>query len=420
MLPLWRGATALASPLLRLHLRRRAARGKEIAARLPEREGHAAARPPGRLLWLHAASVGETQSALPLLEALAAADPAARFLLTTGTVTAARLLQARLPAALAGRVSHRFAPLDVPAWVARFLEGWRPDLGVFVESELWPNLIEGAAARGIPLALVNARMSERSATLWRASGAAGRRLIGRFGLIAAQGAADAARFAALGAAPVTWGNLKHAAPPLPADPAELAALRAAVGERPAWIAASTHAGEEAAALAAHRALAPRIPGLLTILGPRHPERGAEVAALAEGLPLARRSRGEVPGPETAVLLFDTIGELGLAYRLAQAAFVGGSLVPRGGQNPLEPARLGLPVLVGPRHANFAETVAALREAGALRVLPEASALAGALSDVLTDAETRRRMAEAGLAWAGSAEGLPTRLADALLGLARPG
>ncbi|MCX7684267.1 MAG: 3-deoxy-D-manno-octulosonic acid transferase [Acetobacteraceae bacterium] len=419
MLPLWRGATTLAAPLLRLHLRRRAARGKEMAARLPEREGHGAARPPGRLLWLHAASVGETQSALPLLDALAEADPSARVLLTTGTVTSARLTEARLPAALAGRVLHRFAPLDVPAWVARFLDGWRPDLGVFVESELWPNLIEGAAARGIPLALVNARMSARSARLWRASGAAGRRLLGRFGLIAAQGEADAARFAALGAVPVVWGNLKHAAPPLPADEAELAALSAALGGRPAWIAASTHPGEEAAALAAHRALATRIPGLLTILAPRHPERGEEVAALARDLPLARRSLGERPGPATQVLLFDTIGELGLAYRLARVAFVGGSLVPRGGQNPVEPARLGLPVLVGPRHANFAETVAALRQAGALRVLPGAGALAEAVSAVLTDADTRRRMAEAGLAWAGSAEGLPARLAAALLRLARP-
>ncbi|MCS6933358.1 MAG: 3-deoxy-D-manno-octulosonic acid transferase [Acetobacteraceae bacterium] len=419
MLPLWRGATTLAAPLLRLHLRRRAARGKEMAARLPEREGHGAARPPGRLLWLHAASVGETQSALPLLDALAEADPSARVLLTTGTVTSARLAEARLPPALAGRVLHRFAPLDVPAWVARFLDGWRPDLGVFVESELWPNLIEGAAARGIPLALVNARMSARSARLWRASGAAGRRLLGRFGLIAAQGEADAARFAALGAVPVVWGNLKHAAPPLPADEAELAALSAALGGRPAWIAASTHPGEEAAALAAHRALATRIPGLLTILAPRHPERGEEVAALARDLPLARRSLGERPGPATQVLLFDTIGELGLAYRLARVAFVGGSLVPRGGQNPVEPARLGLPVLVGPRHANFAETVAALRQAGALRVLPGAGALAEAVSAVLTDADTRRRMAEAGLAWAGSAEGLPARLAAALLRLARP-
>jgi 3-deoxy-D-manno-octulosonic-acid transferase len=416
MLAAWRAAAALAAPLLRAHLRRRVARGKEEASRLPEREGFGAARPAGPLVWLHAASVGETQSALPLIAAMTAARPDLHVLLTTGTVTAARLIAARAPE----RVIHRYAPLDVPGWVARFLEGWRPDLGVFVESELWPNLIEAAAARGVPLALVNARMSARSARVWRLSGGAGRRLVSRFGLVAAQGEADAARFAALGARPLAWGNLKHAAPPLPADAAELAALRAALGPRPAWIAASTHPGEEAAALAAHRALAPRIPGLLTLLAPRHPERGAEVAALAAPLPLARRSLGERPGPETEVLLFDTIGELGLAYRLAQVAFVGGSLVPRGGQNPVEPARLGLPVLVGPRHANFAETVAALRDVGALTILPDAGALAATLRVVLTDEATRRRMAGAGQAWAGSAEGLPARLAAAVLGLAWPG
>ncbi len=416
ILPLWRGVATLAAPLLRAHLRRRVARGKEEAARLPEREGFGAARPDGPLIWIHAASVGETQSALTLIAALTAARPDATVLLTTGTVTAARLLAARAPA----RVIHRYAPLDVPGWVARFLDGWRPDLGVFVESELWPTLIEAAAARGVPLALVNARMSARSARLWRASGAAGQRLVGRFSLIAAQGEADAARYAALGAVPLAWGNLKHAAPPLPADAAELAALRAAIGARPAWIAASTHPGEEAAALAAHRALAPRLPGLLTILAPRHPDRAAEVAALAAGLPVARRSLGEAPGAGTAVLLFDTIGELGLAYRLAQVAFVGGSLVPRGGQNPVEPVRLGLPVLTGPLHANFAETVAALRDAGALRILPDADALAGALSAMLTDTPMRDAMAGAGLAWAGSAEGLPSRLAEALLGLLRQG
>ena len=416
MLALWRGAAALAAPLLRAHLRRRVAGGKEEASRLAEREGYGAARPDGPLVWLHAASVGETQSALPLIGAMTAARPDLSVLLTTGTVTAARLVAARAPQ----QVIHRYAPLDVPGWVARFLDGWRPDLGVFVESELWPNLIEAAAARGVPLALVNARMSARSARFWRLSGGSGRRLLSRFALVAAQGEADAARFAALGAAPLAWGNLKHAAPPLPVDAAELAALAAVLAGRVAWIAASTHPGEEEAALAAHRALAPRIPGLLTILAPRHPERGAEVAALAAGLPLARRSLGEAPGPETQVLLFDTIGELGLAYRLARVAFVGGSLVPRGGQNPVEPARLGLPVLVGPRHANFAETVAALRDAGALAVLPDAAALAPTLSDVLTDDEARRRMAEAGLAWAGTAQGLPARLAAALLGLARRG
>ncbi len=278
---LWRWAAAAIAPALPLHLRRRAARGKEDAARLSERYGEGADRPAGRLLWVHAASVGESVSVLPLLEALAARDPALRFLLTTGTVTSARLLVDRIPRAIAARVAHRFAPLDVPRWVARFLDGWRPDAAVFVESELWPNLIAATRARGIPMALVNARMSARAAARWARAPGFARRVLSAFTLVLAQTEADAARFRALGAAGATSpGNLKIAAPPLPADAAELVRLRALVGDRPAWVAASTHPGEEALVMAAHRRLVAAHPRLLTIIVPRHPHRGAEVAALA--------------------------------------------------------------------------------------------------------------------------------------------
>ena len=279
-LALWRLATGAAAPLLPLHLRRRVRLGKEIAARLGERRGEGAARPPGRLLWLHAASVGETLSVIPLLEALAARAPDLSLLVTTGTVTAAGLLAQRLPDGLGGRLLHRFVPLDVPRWVARFLDGWRPDAAVLVESELWPNLIAAAAARGVPLALVNARFSARSARRWRLlAPRLGRRLLGAFRLVTAQGEADAARLRALGAAAVlTPGNLKDAAPPLPADAAALAAVRGAIGDRPVFLAASTQPGEEAIVAAAHRLLAAAQPGLLTIIVPRHPERGPAIAA----------------------------------------------------------------------------------------------------------------------------------------------
>src|SRR4051812_13712060 len=190
-LALWRLAAGAVAPLLPLHLRRRARLGKEIAARLGERRGEGAARPPGRLLWLHAASVGETLSVIPLLEALAARAPDLTLLVTTGTVTAAGLLAQRLPGGLGGRLLHRFVPLDVPRWVARFLDGWRPDCAVLVESELWPNLIATAEARGLPLALVNARFSARSARRWRLAPGLGRRLLGAFRLVTAQSAADA-------------------------------------------------------------------------------------------------------------------------------------------------------------------------------------------------------------------------------------
>ena len=269
----WRLAASAAAPLLPAYLRRRVARGKEVPDRLTERFGEGAARPAGPLLWLHAASVGETLSILPLIEALGRAMPSLRFLVTTGTVTSATLLGQRLPAALAPRVAHRFVPLDVPRWVARFLDGWRPDAAVFAESELWPNLIAAAAARGIPLALVNARMSDRSAAWWRRAPGLARAVLDPFRLVLAQTEGDAARLRALGAPAHCLGNLKYAAAPLPVDAGELDRLRGLLAGRPAWLAASTHPGEEAIVIAAHRRLAAAHPGLLTMIVPRHPERG---------------------------------------------------------------------------------------------------------------------------------------------------
>jgi len=410
-------ATALLAPALGFHLRRRARRGKEIAARLDERRGAGAARPAGPLLWLHAASVGETISILPLLEALAARAPGLGFLLTTATVTGAETLTRRLPAALAGRVQHRFLPLDVPGWVARFLDGWRPDAGVLVESELWPNLIAGCGARGIPLALINARFTPRSAARWqRWAPGFGRRLAAGFRFATAQSEADAARLRSWGFADVrTPGNLKDAAAPLPADPAALQALRAAIGDRPVFLAASTRAGEEPIVLAAAAQLRARLPDLLTILVPRHPERGAAIAALATP-PLPRRAAGALPQPGDAVYLADTLGELGLFYRLAGVALIGGALVPLGGQNPREAARLGCPILIGPHHFNFQPVVAALLAAGGAVLVEDAATLARTAGDVLTNPSRARSMAAAATAALGAEAELPERIAQWLLDL----
>ena len=421
----WAAAGQLVAPLLPLYLRRRAACGREVAARLAERRGHNAMRPDGPLLWLHGASVGESLSLLPLLEALGTLRPDLCFLVTTGTVTAAALLDRRLPDQLRARVQHRFVPLDVPAWVARFLDAWRPDAGVFVESELWPNLLGAARARGLPMALVNARLSPRSARAWSLAPGLAREALSAFRVVLAQTDDDAARLRRLGAPPGEAtrapGNLKYAAAPLPADAAELARLRQVVGGRPVLLAASTHPGEEALVAAAHACLAPRLPGLLTVIVPRHPERGE---ALARELPRTppRRALGQDPGPGDGLFLADTLGELGLFYRLAGVAAMGRSLLsPGGGQNPLEPARLGCPVLFGPHMGNFADVAARLLAAGAALAIPgtgsaggvTAAALADAAGGVLTDLVGAASLRDAGAAVAADAVGLAADLALAV-------
>jgi len=391
---LWAGATRLAAPGLRVMLRLRLARGKEAPGRLAERRGiDPTPRPPGRLLWLHAASVGETTSILPVLAPLLAGAPDLTVLVTTGTVTAAALLAQRLEPAQQGRVLHRFVPLDVPGWVARFLDHWRPDAAGFLESELWPNLLLACHARHIKLMLVNARLSPRSFARWRRAPRFARDLLGTFDRVQARGEADADRLRALGARRVEApGDLKFAAPPLPVEPAELARLQALLAGRPVWLAASTHPGEEALAFAAHRRVAARHPNLLTILAPRHPERGTAIAAEAAPLPVTRRALGEPPPSAQGVWLADTLGELGLWYRLAPIAFVGRSLVPPGGgQNLLEPARLGCAIAVGPHTGNFQEHVALLREAGALVEVADPGALAEFVSVMLADPARRRDM-----------------------------
>ncbi|WP_426954593.1 3-deoxy-D-manno-octulosonic acid transferase [Muricoccus radiodurans] len=416
----WRAAATALAPLLPLWLARRVRLGKEDPSRLGERRGEGADRPPGELLWLHGASVGESQSLLPLMGSLASRRPGLRFLVTTGTVTSARLFADRLPADLAARTVHRYVPLDIPSHVARFLDGWRPDAGVLVESELWPNLLAAAKARNIPLALLNARMSARSARGWAMAPGLARRVLGSFRLVVAQTEEDAARLRTLGAPGAeAWGNLKFAADPLPADPVALVALRDAAAGRPVLLAAQTHPGEELQVAAAHLLLRERLPNPLTVIVPRHPERGPTIAAEIGPLPLARRAAGEMPGPDTAIYLADTLGELGLFYRLAGAAFIGGSLIPHGGQNPLEPARLGCPILLGPHTHNFTAIVDALLEAGGAIRVGDSAALAEQAAAVLTSRNRARRLTDAAARIAAQSGTLPDRLAAAIETLLAP-
>jgi 3-deoxy-D-manno-octulosonic-acid transferase len=410
-LRLYRALMTVAAPLAPLLLSYRLKRGKEDASRLRERYGEAGmARPDGPLVWVHGASVGEITAVLPLIRRLC--DRGLRVLVTSGTTTSADLAQQRLPA---GAI-HQFVPLDVPAFAARFLDHWQPDLALFVESDLWPNLLTAAAVRQLPLVLVNGRLSQRSFARWQKVPRTIGAVLQRLALCLAQSPADAERYAALGGQHVTMtGNLKLDVPAPPADAADMQALRAAIGSRPVIAAASTHPGEEAAVMDAHRRLRLQFPGLLTIMAPRHPHRGAEIAELGRSLNLSTvlRSRGESPGDETDIYIADTLGELGLIYRVAPIVFMGGSLVEHGGQNPIEPIKLGAAILHGPHVWNFADLYSALDQAHGAEPVQDAARLAGCMTAWLTDAQQREAVTQAGLRTVESLGGALDRTIQAL-------
>ena len=379
---LWWFAASAAEPLVRLLLHRRLARGKELPDRIGERLGRATVpRPSGRLLWLHAASVGEAVSVLALLEALCAIDLDVHVLMTTGSVTSQRLLQQRLRAnGLAERVLHQFVPLDVPRWLIRFLDHWQPQALALVESELWPNLIAAVSHRGIPMALVNARLSARSYRGWQKAPGLARTLLSRFCWITARSDEDASRLRSLGALTIdSLGDLKATAPPLPVDENELDRLRQMTAGRPVLLAACTHEGEEAVIARADTLLRGRLPRLLTIIAPRHPERGVRIAMNLRAAP--RRALGQDASPDHGFWICDTLGEMGLLYRLSPIAFIGNSLDEArptgggGGHNPFEPARLGCAIAIGPLSFNFNDAIEALLKADAVEITPTAEAIA---------------------------------------------
>lgn len=395
VLRLYRLASAAATPLAARLLAQRLGRGKEHPGRIAERRGEASLpRPAGPLIWVHGASVGEILAVVPLIGRLRAQGLA--VLVTSGTVSSAALAGERLPEG----VLHQFIPLDAPRFVARFLDHWRPDLALFVESDLWPNLILGCARRKLPMVLVNGRLSERSARRWRLAAAAIAALLGRFDLCLAQSPANAERLLRLGAGRVTsTGNLKLDVPPPPVDRTALARLRALVAPREVIAAASTHPGEEAAVIAAHRRLRTAVPRLLTVIAPRHPQRGPAIAAMIEqqGLAAGLRSRGELPGPNIDIYVADTMGELGLLYRIAPIVFIGGSLASHGGQNPIEAVRLGAAILHGPNVWNFAEIYGTIDQARGAELVADADALVARIGAWLADPAARSAAANAAAA-----------------------
>jgi len=387
----WVGAAAY--PAIGGYVAWRASRGKEDPARRRERYGRPGQpRPDGPLIWVHAASVGETIAVVPLLEKLATLG--VNLVLTTGTVTSAKVAKERL----AERVIHQYVPLDLKPAVSRFLDHWKPDLAVMAESEIWPMTILELGARRVPQVLVNGRLSDRSFASWSKRSYLAEALFENLAHVVAQSESDAERFRALGARPVTVsGNLKVDTNPPPVNEAELERLRAQIGNRRIWAAVSTHDGEEIAAAKAHKLLRSRYPDLLTMIVPRHPDRAAQIAAgCAElGLTVARRSIGDTIAPGTDIFLGDTIGEMGLYLRLTEIAFVGKSLTGEGGQNPLEPAMLGTAVLSGRNVQNFRDTYRKLVAVGGVRFVRDKDVLAGAVNYLLTNDDERRKMMDAG-------------------------
>jgi len=388
-LRVYRSLSSAMVPLSIAVINRRLRLGKEDPARVGERRGLSAdIRPTGPLVWIHGASVGEVLAAAALIERLRALN--LRILLTSGTVTSAAIVAKRFPA----DVIHQYVPYDSPRYVARFLDHWRPSLALFIESDLWPNLILSSAARRLPMVLINGRMSHRSFPRWRRVSGTISALLGRFDVCLAQSRLDAQRFAALGSRNVVvTGNLKLDVPAPPADSDKLDWLMAMTRGRPVVVAASTHPGEEEILTETHRALAGYFPGLLTVIVPRHPDRGEAIARMiaASGLNATLRSHEDLPTATTDIYVADTMGELGLFYRLAPIVFMGGSLVEHGGQNPIEAIKLGASIVHGPHVFNFADVYEALDSAGGARRADTQEMLVNQIGQLLADPRAREAL-----------------------------
>jgi 3-deoxy-D-manno-octulosonic-acid transferase len=393
----YRGLTGILAGVAPAWLALRAFAGKEEWPRRGERYGlDQTSRPAGQLIWCHAASVGESLTLLPLISALLK-DQNRKILVTTGTVTSAKLMAERL---LDGAF-HRYVPLDFGPWVRRFLDHWQPDVILWTESELWPNILAEIAARKIPAALINGRLSDKAFNGWQRRPGLARHLLDAFPLVLAQSPEDARRFMALGAADVrATGNLKLAADPLPVDSAALAAFTAMIAGRKVWLAASIHPGEDQIAAEVHRALKSAHPGLLTVVVPRHPPKAAEMAThfANAGLRTALRSRAAPVTADVDIYIADTMGELGLFYRACPLVFVGKSLAVGGGQNPAEPALMGCAVVLGADMSNFRDMTTALLAAGAAVQVGTTGALTEAIDTLLKDIAARTRQGENGRAF----------------------
>lgn len=382
-------------------------------ARFRERMGKSTVkRPDGPLIWFHAASVGESLSVLRLIRHMGDLHPGWQFLMTSGTATSAEIVGRRLPP----RCIHQFAPLDAKRAIRRFLTHWQPKAAIFVESELWPQMLQMTRAAGIPLALLNARISDRSARNWKRFPATSRHLMGHFNVIHTQDARTTDHLHDLGLPHAYTGqNLKSVSGPLPFDADEKTRLEAKVADRPLWVASSTHPDEDEVMIAAQKALLVDHPELLLILVPRHPDRATAISALIDAADLqgSRRAAGEDLMANTQVYLADTLGETGLWYALSPITCLCGSFTPVGGHNPYEPAYAGSAVLHGPLYTNFAQTYADFDANGGARQVADAPALAREVSTLLQSADTLSAMQEKSQAFAAAQDDMLDAITETL-------
>ncbi|MBR6411735.1 MAG: 3-deoxy-D-manno-octulosonic acid transferase [Alphaproteobacteria bacterium] len=392
LIKLYRIFVTLAMPFILILLFVRRRRGKEDPVRWRERFGKKLpARPKGRLIWMHGASVGECLSMQPLINRLLEKNPNLHIMVTSGTVTSAELMKKRLPK----RAFHVYVPVDLCGSVRRFVRHFKPDAVLWFESEFWPNALNEIHRAQIPLVLLNGRISDRSFRRWQRFLCMIKPILGSFTFVFGQTEEDARRLRVLGAPDaVCVGNIKCAAPPAPFNQADLDDLLAAIGDRLCWVGGSTHPDEESQMADIHKELLAEFPNLLTISAPRHPERREEIKAAFEkrGLTVAVRSKGEQITDEVQVYLADTLGEMGLIYRLAPIVFVGGSLIPFGGQNMLEPMRLKRVVIIGPHAFNFRAIVASGKEKGALIEVADKNVLKENLSFYLSHPQEAEMLA----------------------------
>lgn len=394
------GFTKVIAPALPLWLKRRALKGKEDPTRQGERFGMASiARPAGQLFWMHGASVGEVTMLIPLIDKVLTEYPAAHVLVTSGTTTSAELMAKRLPA----RAFHQYVPLDTPKAVTAFLDHWQPNMAFWAESEIWPNLLLQTKARNIPMALINARMSEKSVQGWFKRRQSAQSLFGCFDLILAGDEATANGLSwLLGKDIESAGSLKEAAPTLPVNAGDLTKLKTQIGNRPVWCAASTHKGEEEIILAAHEKVRSKHPEVLLILALRHPERMEEVFGLVGKTHMSIRSQGSDLHTLSSIYLFDTIGEMGLAYSLSDITFVCGSLVEGlMGHNPLEPARFSNAVLTGAHISSFADSYMSMIAFDAAQRILSPKMVGDAVSELFSNPDALARQQRLALDYAQS-------------------